>query len=75
MDGFLDEVIGLLTKNPTPDEIVVERAKSLRWVEHDDIYAEPLAACSQPLNTCPVAENRAAPGRYGPPTARFNCPG
>jgi short-subunit dehydrogenase involved in D-alanine esterification of teichoic acids len=53
MDGFLDEVIGLLTQNPTPNEIIVERAKALRWAEHDDTYAELLAARSQPLNTLP----------------------
>jgi uncharacterized oxidoreductase len=53
MGGFLDEVIGLLTQNPTPNEIIVERAKALRWAEHDDTYAELLAARSQPLNTLP----------------------
>lgn len=50
MGDFLDEVIGLLTQNPTPKEIVVERAKPLRWAEHDDTYEELLAARSQSLS-------------------------
>lgn len=53
MGDFLDEVIGLLTQNPTPKEIVVERAKPLRWAEHDDTYEELLAARSQSLSTLP----------------------
>ncbi|GAA3658464.1 SDR family oxidoreductase [Microbacterium marinilacus] len=53
MGDFLDEVLGQLTQNPTPNEIVVERAKTLRWAEHDDTYAELLAARSQALNNLP----------------------
>lgn len=53
LDGFLDEVIGLLTRNPAPDEIVVERARPLRRAEHDDTYAELLAARSRALGNLP----------------------
>ncbi|MEV6627075.1 SDR family NAD(P)-dependent oxidoreductase [Amycolatopsis sp. NPDC051106] len=53
LEGFLDEVIGLLIQTPTPDEIVVERAKALRWAERDDTYAELLAARSQALGNLP----------------------
>jgi uncharacterized oxidoreductase len=53
LDDFLDEVIKLLTENPTPDEIVVERAAPLRWAERDGTYAELLKRRSQPLDTLP----------------------
>ncbi|WP_205262141.1 SDR family oxidoreductase [Nakamurella leprariae] len=53
MGDFLDEVLGQLTQNPTPNELVVERAKALRWAEHDDTYAELLAARSQALSNLP----------------------
>jgi short-subunit dehydrogenase involved in D-alanine esterification of teichoic acids len=53
LDGFLDEVIGLLTQDPSPNEIVVERAQPLRWAERDGTYAELLDRRSQPLNTLP----------------------
>lgn len=53
LDDFLDEVIGLLTRNPTPDEIVVERALPLRWAERDGTYAELLERRSQSLSSLP----------------------
>ncbi|MEL7975832.1 SDR family NAD(P)-dependent oxidoreductase [Isoptericola sp. F-RaC21] len=42
MGAFLDEVIGLLTQEPTPNEVVVEAAQHLRWAERDGSYAEQL---------------------------------
>lgn len=51
LDGFLDEVMKLLTENPTPNEIVVERALPLRWAERDGTYAELLERRSQALST------------------------
>lgn len=53
LDGFLDEVVGLLSHNPTPNEIIVQAAKRLRWAERDGTYAELLEARSQSLNTLP----------------------
>lgn len=53
LDGFLDEVIGLLTATPTPQQIVVERAQPLRWAERDGTYAELLQRRSQSLSTLP----------------------
>jgi short-subunit dehydrogenase involved in D-alanine esterification of teichoic acids len=53
LDDFLDEVVGILTQDPTPDEIVVERAQQLRWAERDGTYAELLARRSQSLSTLP----------------------
>ena len=53
LDGFLDEVVGLLTQTPTPNEIVVQAAQRLRWAEHDGTYGELLAARSQSLAALP----------------------
>lgn len=53
LEGYLDEVIGLLTQTPTPNEIVVQAAERLRWAERDGSYAELLEARSQSLNTLP----------------------
>ena len=53
LDGFLDEVVGLLTQTPTPNEIVVQAAQRLRWAERDGTYAELLAARSQSLAALP----------------------
>lgn len=53
LDGYLDEVIGLITENPTPNEVVVDAARRLRFAERDGTYAELLEARSQPLNTLP----------------------
>jgi short-subunit dehydrogenase involved in D-alanine esterification of teichoic acids len=53
LGDFLDEVVGLLTQDPQPNEIVVERAKPLRWAERDDTYTELLAVRSRALDTLP----------------------
>lgn len=53
LDGFLDEVVDLLTQTPTPNEIVVQAAQRLRWAERDGTYAELLAARSQSLAALP----------------------
>ncbi|WP_213816397.1 SDR family oxidoreductase [Glaciihabitans sp. dw_435] len=53
LEGFLDEVIGLLSATPTPHEIVVTAANRLRWAERDGTYAELLEARSQSLSTLP----------------------
>ena len=53
LDAFIDEVIGLLSQDPTPHEVVVERAQPLRWSERDGTYAELLAQRSQALSMLP----------------------
>ncbi|TDX79035.1 short-subunit dehydrogenase involved in D-alanine esterification of teichoic acids [Rathayibacter sp. PhB151] len=53
LDAYLDEVLELLTQEPTPDEIVVRAAQRLRWAERDGTYAELLAARSRSLDTVP----------------------
>ncbi|WBU38024.1 SDR family oxidoreductase [Homoserinibacter sp. YIM 151385] len=53
LGDFLDEVLSLLTTNPTPQEIVVEAAKRLRWAERDGTYTALLEQRSQALNTLP----------------------
>lgn len=53
LDTYLDEALGLLTQTPTPTEVVVDRARTLRWAERDGIYADLLEQRSQPLNTLP----------------------
>jgi uncharacterized oxidoreductase len=53
LDGFLDEVIELITENPTSNEILVKGALRLRWAERDGTYAELLERRSQSLNTLP----------------------
>lgn len=42
LEDFLDEVIDLITASPTPDEIIVQAARRLRWAEHDGTYADLL---------------------------------
>jgi len=53
LDRYLDEVTGLITQTPTPNEIVVQAALRLRWAERDGTYASLLGARSQALNTLP----------------------
>jgi short-subunit dehydrogenase involved in D-alanine esterification of teichoic acids len=53
LDAYLDEVLELLTQEPTPDEIVVRAAERLRWAERDGSYAELLAARSRSLDALP----------------------
>lgn len=49
LDDYLDEAIALLTQEPTPREVVVERAQRLRWAERDGTYAELLEQRSRSL--------------------------
>jgi short-subunit dehydrogenase involved in D-alanine esterification of teichoic acids len=53
LDGYLDEVMTLLTAEPTPSEIVVEAARRLRWAERDGTYDDLLAARSKALDNLP----------------------
>jgi uncharacterized oxidoreductase len=53
LDGYLDEVTDLITRTPTPNEIVVQAALRLRWAERDGTYADLLQARSQSLNALP----------------------
>ena len=53
LKDYLDEVIALITENPTPDEIIVQAAQRLRWAERDGTYAELLRQRSQSLSTLP----------------------
>ena len=53
LEGFLDEVIGLLSATPTPDEILVEGVRMHRWAERDGTYAELVARRSQSLSSLP----------------------
>jgi short-subunit dehydrogenase involved in D-alanine esterification of teichoic acids len=53
LDGFLDELTALLTARPTPNEIVVKAAQTLRWAERDGTYAELLERRSQSLASLP----------------------
>jgi short-subunit dehydrogenase involved in D-alanine esterification of teichoic acids len=53
LESFLDEVTGLATESPTPNEIVVTAALALRWAERDGSYAELLERRSQALSSLP----------------------
>jgi uncharacterized oxidoreductase len=53
LDGLLDEVIELITKNPTANEILVKGVLQHRWAERDGTYAELVERRSQSLNTLP----------------------
>ncbi|PHV69095.1 SDR family oxidoreductase [Williamsia muralis] len=53
LNAFLDEVIDLITENPTPNEIIVQGAQRLRWAERDGTYAELLAQRSRSLSNLP----------------------
>jgi uncharacterized oxidoreductase len=53
LDAFLDEVVELLSANPTPDEILVEGVLMHRWAERDGTYAELVERRSQPLKNLP----------------------
>ena len=53
LDGFLDEVIDLITENPTPNEILVKGVLQHRWAERDGTYAELVKRRSQSLSTLP----------------------
>ena len=53
LEGFLDEVVSLLSASPTPHEIIVERALMHRWAERDGTYPKLVAARAQSLSTLP----------------------
>lgn len=53
LEGFLDEVVELLSAEPTPQEVVVQAAQRLRWAERDGTYADLLRQRSQGLSTLP----------------------
>jgi len=53
LEGFLDEAVGLLGANPTPNEILVRGVLQHRWAERDGSYAELVARRSQSLATLP----------------------
>lgn len=49
LDAFLDEVLGLLAQDPTPDEVLVRGVLMHRWAERDGTYADLVARRSQSL--------------------------
>lgn len=49
MGAFVDEVIGIITQEPSPNEVVVEAAQHLRWAERDGSYVEQLEGRSAAL--------------------------
>jgi uncharacterized oxidoreductase len=53
LQGYLDEVLALLTLDPTPDQVVVQAAQRLRWAERDGTYGDLLQQRSQSLSTLP----------------------
>ncbi|GAA0303934.1 SDR family oxidoreductase [Kineococcus aurantiacus] len=53
LDDYLDEALDLLTADPTPEEVVVQAARRLRWAERDGTYADLLRQRSQALATLP----------------------
>jgi uncharacterized oxidoreductase len=53
LDDYLDEVMGLLAGDPTPDEILVRGVLQHRWAERDGTYAELVARRSQALAMLP----------------------
>jgi len=53
LESFLDEVTGLITESPTPNEVVVAAALALRWAEREGSYAELLERRSQALSSLP----------------------
>jgi short-subunit dehydrogenase involved in D-alanine esterification of teichoic acids len=53
LEDYLDEVIGLLSQEPTPDEILVRAVLAHRWAERDGTYDELVARRSQALAMLP----------------------
>lgn len=54
LDDYLDEVISLITENPTPNEVVVKAANRLRWAERDGTYADLMRLRSESLSALPA---------------------
>jgi len=53
LEGFLDEVVSLLSQNPTPQEILVEGVRMHRWAERDGTYGGLVERRSQSLSSLP----------------------
>ncbi|MER5278109.1 SDR family NAD(P)-dependent oxidoreductase [Streptomyces sp. NPDC002809] len=53
LDDFAAEVMQLLSQNPTPDEILVERVLMHRWAERDGTYADLVVQRSKALAMLP----------------------
>ncbi|MFE3525486.1 SDR family oxidoreductase [Streptomyces sp. NPDC059161] len=53
LDDFAAEVMQLLSQNPTPDEILVERVLTHRWAERDGTYDDLVAQRSRALAMLP----------------------
>ena len=53
LEDYLDEVLGLLGQDPTPDEILVQGVLQHRWAERDGTYADLVAQRSQAQKTLP----------------------
>ncbi|MEW1718010.1 SDR family NAD(P)-dependent oxidoreductase [Streptomyces sp. NPDC093109] len=57
LDAFATEVMRLLSKNPTPDEILVERVHMHRYAERDGTYDELVAQRAKALAMLPGRGN------------------
>jgi len=53
LEGFLDEVIALLSTDPTPHEVLVNGVLMHRWAEREGTYAELVERRSQSLSSLP----------------------
>ena len=53
LDTYLDEVVELLSADPTPSEVLVQGVRMHRWAERDGTYADLVARRSQALATLP----------------------
>lgn len=53
LDDYLDEVVDLLTTDPTPDEILVKAVQTHRWAERDGTYDDLVAQRSRALASLP----------------------
>ncbi|MEV5281316.1 SDR family NAD(P)-dependent oxidoreductase [Streptomyces sp. NPDC051994] len=53
LDDFATEVMQLLSQNPTPDELLVERVLTHRWAERDGTYDDLVAQRSRALAMLP----------------------
>ncbi|MET8909260.1 SDR family NAD(P)-dependent oxidoreductase [Micromonospora sp. NPDC004551] len=53
LNDYLDEVMGLLSEQPTPHEILVKGVLTHRWAERDGTYAELVAQRSKALAGLP----------------------
>lgn len=53
LDAYLDEIIELLTEEPTPHEILVKAVQQHRWAEREGTYAELVERRSAPLKNLP----------------------